>query len=191
MKRLIAFDMDGSLINSPEPEDGKKIWKEKTGEEYPHKGWWGRKESLDTNVFEIKPFPTILKKLEEANNLDDTHVIILTSRLEKLRPEVENILNLNNIHVDELIMKNGSDDKGDIIQKYVKNNPDLEQIIVYDDFAGGMKHKIHELTKIKDKIPQKIAYKIVFVKNGEINNTLKSGNIFEFIIFDEILKNKQ
>ena len=94
MKRLAVYDFDGTLIDSPEPEVGKKQWEEKMGQPYPHVGWWGRRESLDTDVFDIKPFPNILAKLQ-ANMADpSTTTIILTSRMEKLRPQLENILRL-------------------------------------------------------------------------------------------------
>ena len=103
MRKLAVYDFDGTLMDSPMPDPGKQIWKEKTGEEYPHKGWWGRKESLNTDVFDIKPFPSILSLLKKDVSDPDTHTIILTSRLERLRPELENILRLNGIVVDDLI----------------------------------------------------------------------------------------
>jgi hypothetical protein len=117
MKRLTVFDFDATLINTFSPEEGKPMWEKFYGKPYPHKGWWGRKESLDTNVFDIKPFPNILSILRKDMADPDTTTIILTSRLEKLRPELENILKLNNINVDELITKKGREDKGDIILK--------------------------------------------------------------------------
>lgn len=103
---------DGTLIDSPEAEEGKVLWSEKTGQPYPHKGWWGRPESLDTTLFDIKPFPHILAQLKKEQNTPDTMVIILTSRMEKLRSEVENVLNLNKIAVDDVILKKGGEDKG-------------------------------------------------------------------------------
>ena len=63
MKRLIIFDLDGTLMNTPSPEEGKPLWEKHYGEKYPHIGWWGRKESLDTNVFNIKPIPSVLSQL--------------------------------------------------------------------------------------------------------------------------------
>ena len=53
MKRLAVFDFDGTLFDSPEQEDGMRIWSQKTGQQYPHKGWWGRRESLDSDIFDI------------------------------------------------------------------------------------------------------------------------------------------
>jgi len=187
MKRLGIYDFDGTLIDSPEPETGKPIWKEKTGEEYPYDGWWGRKESLDTDVFDIKPFPSILAKLEDDMADPDTTTIILTSRMEKLRPQLENIMKLNGITVDELITKKGREDKGDVIQRIADYNQDLEEIVVYDDFAGKKENKIAEYTKIKNTLPENIQYHIYYVEDGR-TQLMESTNIILKMIHEEIHK---
>jgi len=168
MKRLAIYDFDGTLIDSPEPLEGKPQWEEKKGTPYPYEGWWGRKESLDTDVFDIKPFPTILAKLQDDMADPDTSTIILTSRMEKLRPQLENILQLNGITVDELITKSGREDKGDVILRIENYNQDLEEIVVYDDFAGRKANKIAEYTKIKDKLSDGVQYIINYVEDGNI-----------------------
>jgi len=189
MKRLSVFDFDGTLIDSPMPETGKKEWEEKTGQPYPYQGWWGRKESLDTNVFDIKPFPNILRLLKNDMADPDTTTIILTSRMEKLRPELENILRLNGIVVDELITKKGSADKGDVILRIENYNQDLKEIVVYDDFAGGMQNKIAEYIKIKDKLSPDIQYHIYYVNNDKVQ-LMESTNILLKMINEEIHKIK-
>jgi len=168
MKRLAIYDFDGTLIDSPEKEEGMARWTEVKGEPYPHKGWWGRRESLDTDVFDIKPFPNVLGKLKADMADPNTATIILTSRMEKLRPQLENILRLNGISVDELITKRGNEDKGDVILRIDKYNQDLEEIVVYDDFAGRMANKIAEYTKIKDKLSDGVRYIINYVEDDNI-----------------------
>lgn len=184
-KRLCVIDFDGCLFNTPEKKEGKLQWEKATGEQYPYQGWWGRKESLDTNIFDIKPFPNVLAQLKKEKATPDTHVIILTSRMEKLRSEVEKILNDNNIVVDEVILKRGNEDKGDVIMKYVNNNPDLEYIVAYDDFAGGMQGKINEYTKIKDKLSSDVHYNIYYVNNDRIS-LMETSNILLRMINEEI-----
>ena len=34
IERIAFFDFDGTLVNSPEPEEGKIIYKQKTGKDY-------------------------------------------------------------------------------------------------------------------------------------------------------------
>jgi hypothetical protein len=173
MKRLAVFDYDGSLIDTPEKEIGKKIWSEKTGRPFPYQGWWSRKESLDTNVFNIKPFPNVLAQLKKEQATPDTSVIILSSRMEKLRPEVENILDLNNIVVDDVILKYGNEGKGDVILRIADHNQDLKEIVVYDDFMDRDAGKIAEYTKIKDMLSPDIKYTLYYVNNDRI--TLLEG----------------
>lgn len=181
MKRLVIFDFDGTLIDSPEPEQGKLIWGEKMGQPYPHKGWWGRKESLDTNVFDIKPLPNMHAQLRKEQSTPDTDVIILTSRMEKLRQEVENVLDLNNIVVDDVILKKGNEDKGDVILKIVRYNPDISEIVVYDDFAGGEDVKIREYTKIKELLPENIEYHIYYVSDDRMSLMESTNHLLKMI----------
>lgn len=187
MKRLTVFDFDGCLIDSPEKEEGIKIWEDKTRQKYPYNGWWGRKESLDTDVFDIKPFPTVLNQLNQEKNTPDTNVIILTSRMEKLRSEVENILNIHNIVVDDVLLKKGNEGKGDIILRIAEYNPDLEEINVYDDYMHMNADKIAEYTKIKPMLPKEISYNLYLVDNDKIS-LMESQNKLNNIITEEIEK---
>lgn len=190
MKRLAIYDFDGTLIDSPEPEAGKPQWEKVKGQPYPHVGWWGRAESLDTDVFDIKPFPSILAKLQADMADPDTSTIILTSRMEKLRPQLENIMQLNGITVDDLITKTGREDKGDVILRISNYNQDLQEIVVYDDFAGKRENKIAEYTKIKDELPENIQYHIFYVENGA-TQLMESTNILLKMIHEELIDIKK
>lgn len=187
MKRLVIFDMDGTLIDSPEKEEGMRVWSEKTGQPYPHKGWWGRKESLDTNIFDIKAFPSVVAQLDKEKNTPDTSVIILTSRMEKLRPEIENVLNLNNIVVDDIILKRGREGKGDVILRIENYNDDLEEIVVYDDFMEKNAEKIAEYTKIQNMLRDDVSYELYYVNKGNIS-LMESDNEVVNMIQEEIRK---
>ena len=189
MKRLAVYDFDGTLVDTPEEEAGKKQWEEVKGEKYPYPGWWGRKESLDTEVFDIKTFPSIEALLRADVADPDTTTIILTSRREKLRPQVEDILKLHGIVVDDVILKRGNEDKGDVILRIENYNQDLEEIVVYDDFSNMEPHKIAEFTKIKDKLADSIQYHIFYVENGK-TQLMESTNILLKMIHEEIHKIK-
>jgi hypothetical protein len=174
--RLVAFDFDKTLINSPLEDEGKEIWLEKTGNSYPYKGWWGRPESLDINVFNIKPFPSIYKQYKKEISTPDTYVIILTSRIEKLRPQIEAILNKNDIHVNEIDMFNDKLTKGQRILEYLKKFPDLIEINVYEDRQSD----IVALKSIRNQIPENITYNIYYASNGNLvllESTSKINNI--------------
>ena len=53
MKKLVSFDFDKTMCFTPEPEEGKVIFKNKTGLDWPHRGWWGRSETLNLEIFSI------------------------------------------------------------------------------------------------------------------------------------------
>lgn len=184
IKKLFAFDFDKTIMQTPEPEEGKEIWKEKTGNEYPHIGWWSKPESLDLNVFSIKPFPSILNILKKEMNNPNSYVIVLTSRLEKLRPSVYSVLDANWIDVHKLDMSNDDRTKGDKILEYIDEFSDLEEINVYDD----REKEILIYQGIRDYIPKNIKYNIYFVVDGQMN--LVENNRLTKLIHDEIKKIK-
>jgi len=185
IKTLYAVDFDGTLCNSPEPEEGKKIWEDVTGEKYPHIGWWSKTESLDTDVFDIDLYDTLVDVIKKGVFNEESYAIILTNRLEKLRPEVQNILDLNNVGVDFLDMKKNNKDKGERILEYLDTFPDLEEINVYDDRPK----EIESFKSVIDKMPSNISFNIYLVDNDNItlanfNNKKKIVKIIK----EEIIK---
>lgn len=102
--KVAVFDFDGTLIHTLEPEEGKKIWKEKTGEDYPHRGWWGRRETLDINVFDNEPFPDIESIYRKEASNENTYVSLCTGRIVPLTNEVKAILDKYNLIFDDVIL---------------------------------------------------------------------------------------
>ena len=111
-KRLIAFDFDDTLCHTPKPEEGEKIWKEKTGTDWPYSGWWGRSESIDPEIFNIPVNQWVYRKYLEAVSDPDNYVILATGRLRKKEGMLENItkiLNQHNLSFDEIHLNWGGD----------------------------------------------------------------------------------
>ena len=177
IKKLVAFDFDGTLSNSPMPEEGKKIWKEKKGEEYPHKGWWGRKESLDTDVFDIHMYDRVKSLLKKESRSKETYVVILTSRMEKLRPQLEKILKDNDIEVDKVDMKRSERTKGSKVLRYIEQFPDLEEIDVYDDRDTDL----NSYKEIEDKVPEGITFRIFHADEGKVKLVEAEDKLTEII----------
>lgn len=129
------YDFDGTLIDSPMPDEGRIHWKKIKGTEYPHLGWWGREESLDLSVFDIKAFDNIKNDLEKSFDNGDK-CWILTSRLKKLSNNVIDVLKYNNIDInkfDGMSFFNGRD-KGQRILDIIKNEEnEIEEIQVFED----------------------------------------------------------
>ena len=182
-KRLIAIDWDGTLMNSPEPLEGKEIWKEKKGEDYPHIGWWSKPESLDPDVFDIKPYPKLMEIITKGIHDPNTYVIILTNRMSKLRPEIEKLLALNNIQVDELDMKEKNRmTKGDRIMTYVEKDEDVTEVNVYDDRAN----ELHDLMAIATDLEKRDIKYTVFKADQGTLTPIHEGKTVNEVINDEI-----
>jgi len=114
MKKITLnfFDFDGSLIDSPLPDNGKIRWSEHHGKPYPHLGWWGREESLDLDVFDIKPKDIAHAAYLRHSKDPSTHNYILTSRIPKLKDKLKAILDANDIQMIEILCAKGGLTKG-------------------------------------------------------------------------------
>lgn len=129
------FDFDGTLIDSPMPDEGKIIWKDKKGFDYPYLGWWGRPESLDLSVFDIKANDKVkYELLKSFENNDRTY--ILTSRLKKLKESVFNVLKHNDIDITKFTGFSffTDQDKGQRILNIIEDEKnEIKEIHVYED----------------------------------------------------------
>jgi hypothetical protein len=170
IKRLAVFDFDGTLMDSPMPDTGKLQWEEKMGKPYPFSGWWGRPESLDMRVFDIKPFPSVLTQLKKEVVTPGTYVIVLTSRMEKLRPEVQAVLDENKIKVDKLDMKRAEGNKGVKVLRYVAEMPDLKVINVYEDRDVDL----DAYEGIRNQVPPGVEFNVYRANEGAIALTESS-----------------
>jgi hypothetical protein len=137
-KRLISFDFDDTMCHTPKPEEGKIIWKEKTGTEWPYGGWWGRAESINPEVFDIQVNPWVYKKYLEAVSDPDNYVILATGRLRKvpnMLNHVETILNKHNISFDEIHLNWGGDTYNFKTKLFEQKIEELgvHEFVMYDD----------------------------------------------------------
>lgn len=137
-KKLISYDFDKTLCLTPEPEEGKIIWKEKTGNDYQHRGWWSKIESLDTKIFDIKLNEDVYKQYLIDRNDTNNMVILATGRCDKIpqmRERVENVLNELNLSFDNIYLNYGGDTfnfKTKLFERLIKKH-NIEDFIMYDD----------------------------------------------------------
>jgi len=135
-KKLSVFDFDGTTVDTGVPETHKPIWKEKTGTEWPYKGWWGRKESLDMNIFDFPAKPDVKSDYQKERGNSDTMVVSLTGRRPKLKDEVKAILDANGYRFDRYLYNYGSDtlsnkleQLGDLLDEF----PSIKSVKLWDD----------------------------------------------------------
>lgn len=92
-KRLVIYDFDGTLFNSPGRESGELAYMEATGKALPFPGWWGRLESLSPPIVPEHPGEewlianTIAAYREDAKD-KDTELVLMTGRPFKNRKRV-------------------------------------------------------------------------------------------------------
>ena len=164
IKKLSFYDFDGCLVNSPEPEEGKRIYKEKTGNDYPHKGWWGRKESLDVDIFDIKYNQNVYQRYLKDSKKPSTMTILLTNRMDKLSHDVIGLLDELNIKFDDYSFRSGSKEKVDRIKFYLTIHPNVKIIDIYDD----REKELVAFRQLKKEFSDKYQINIHAVENGEI-----------------------
>jgi len=134
--KIAIFDFDGTLVNTPHPDSGKKEWEEKTGKEYPHIGWWSKRESLNTDIFDIQSIKSTIVDYFAETDDPNTLVIMLTGRLPQQAEQVEKILNDRGLVFDEYHYKgNGAtlNSKINTIKSLLNRYPNVDFIEMYED----------------------------------------------------------
>jgi len=131
---IYFFDFDGTLMYSPLPDEGKKIYKQKTGNEYPHKGWWSKPESLDLDIFDIQTKTNMEMEFRDVINNPKAHAVLLTNRLGRLGDAVKKVLDKHNMKFEHYSYKDTNKEKGErILDIMTKFYPNVKNIIFYDD----------------------------------------------------------
>lgn len=132
-----VFDFDGTLVDTLLPEIGKPIWKEKTGEDWPHRGWWGRKESLDISVFGVfEEIPEVREGYNKVSADESTYKVMMTGRMGKLKEEVENVLTAHDFAFDKYLYNYGGstlDVKLTYLGKLLSLFPNVTKVTLWDD----------------------------------------------------------
>lgn len=135
IKKLMIFDMDGTILDSPTPDQGKLLYENITGVKYPHQGWWGRKESL-LPEFDIKQLDVIKSHYVRATIQNNVGKVLLTNRMKKLQDYIMPILEKNQLRFHTYSFKYNNKSKLDraldiISESYVG----IEEVEFFDDMA--------------------------------------------------------
>jgi tRNA nucleotidyltransferase/poly(A) polymerase len=163
LNKVVFYDFDGTLMDSPLPDPGKNIYREKTGKVYPHQGWWGRPESLDLNVFDIQTNPEIESLFRKDASDPNTRVVLLTNRLSRLSEPIKKILDKHNMIFDHYSFKNDGREKGERIYDILKSKyPETEFVEFYDD---DIKH----FQSVRDNlIETDYEFKVYHIVDGKV-----------------------
>lgn len=136
VKKVIVFDFDGTLIDTPTPEVGMPVWVKKTGTDWPYKGWWSKPETLDMKIFDMPVLAQALKGYKEADSEDATYKVLMTGRIGKLGHLVKTILDAKSLRFDEYLYNNQSNTltfKLNELSRLANEFHGLEVIEMWDD----------------------------------------------------------
>jgi hypothetical protein len=136
IKKIKFFDFDGTLVKSPLPETGKIIYQEKTGQEWPHKGWWSQPLSLDMDMFDIPSIQMVIDAYEEHRTCEETCNVMLTGRMEKLNTFVRKILDSKGLEFHEYHYNTGGSTetaKMKTISQLLKKYKYVKEVVMFDD----------------------------------------------------------
>lgn len=134
--KLAIFDFDGTLIDTPLPEEGKVVYLNKTGQKWPHRGWWSQPMSLDMKIFDIQAMPEVVADYEKEKAKDNICVVMLTGRLAKMDAEVKAVLDAKGLTFDEYHYNTGGStdmSKRWTMEKLLKKYPEATEIEMWDD----------------------------------------------------------
>lgn len=161
VKNLHIFDMDGTLMLSPEPKWGSEWYRYHTrshtaprGRNWnqDHEGWWSNPKSLegpDHAPFPLRGIVPTLKAYHAAKAGPDSKVIVMTGRVN--RPEMQDAVSraLRKIGVEghkhgkDLFLKppiTGDPDtdktdawKRQMIRRFAAEHPNLRHVSMWDD----------------------------------------------------------
>jgi len=137
-KKLISFDFDDTLFHTKRPDEGKNIWLEKTGQVWPHIGWWGKSDTINLDYFECPINEWVHEKYKEHIDIEDNFIIAATGRLDKvdgMRDNVNRILHENKMFFHEVHLNTGGDTLIYKIKLFESKIKELEvdEFIMFDD----------------------------------------------------------
>lgn len=136
INKLSVFDFDNTLVKSPEPDFGKKFYKFKTGEDWPHVGWWSQPDSLNARIFDIPIISKTLSIYHKEKSDPNALVVMLTGRIQKLSKYVENILSHYNLKFDKYFYNTGGETllfKINVLDNLLKQYPHVDSVLLNDD----------------------------------------------------------
>lgn len=134
--RVVVMDFDGTLVDTMTPDIGKPLWKKSTGFDWPHRGWWGREESLDMDVFGCKPIDKVIDAYKDEYLDQSTLMVMMTGRIPSLQTQVKAILNHCNLSFDEYLFNTGGptlDYKLKQLNNFVRSYPNLQTMEIWED----------------------------------------------------------
>lgn len=134
--KLKVYDFDGTLVNTPLPDDDNKaIWKEKTGKDWEG-GWFSNPDSLNMDVFDMSVIPSVISDYRRDASDPNSLVVMLTGRIPSVAKYVRAILDAKGLKFDDYLFNDGGateDNKIEHMEMILKYNPNIREVSMWDD----------------------------------------------------------
>jgi hypothetical protein len=134
--KIFLIDFDGTISRSPNRKEAEIIYKEKVGEDWPFKGFYGRNESLDMNIFDFPPIQSTVDVVKKHYGQPNTKVFLLTGRVPKNSQAVEKILDSYGVKFDDYFYKTSHDTLDFKLKKMSEllvQYPDTQEVTLFED----------------------------------------------------------
>jgi hypothetical protein len=145
IETLNVFDFDGTLFKTPGSDVGKMNYEKVYKKPYPHKGWFGREESLDDKL-DIPQIKSTRKIYEQLKKNPNSKTILISDRAFFLEDRMSQFLSDRGYHFDDILLKTGKIKKAERLQDFWENYPNVKEINVFDD----MNSAIEQYLQLKD-----------------------------------------
>lgn len=137
IKVLNIFDFDGTLFDTPGADAGKKDYERVFKTRYPHKGWFGREESLSDEL-DIPPVESTRQFYEELSQKPDSLTVVISDRAFFLKDRMSQFLSDRGYKFDDILLKYGNTGKAERLQDFWENHQDVQEINVFDDRQSAL-----------------------------------------------------
>jgi len=130
-EEIHVYDFDGTLFQTPDPLDYKKTF----GKKFVNSNWWENPISLSPPM-KIIPNQEIIDEFHKSIKNPLCLSIVMTGRMEHLRPQIQTILNQHNIRPNELILSdrmNVLEFKTEKLKEFINKHPHIRKIQMFDD----------------------------------------------------------
>lgn len=148
--QLYIFDFDGTLFNTPDPKEGRKLYEKCFGKKWERRGWLGWPESL---LPPIKPRPgPALPEFREHIGCAGSLIVIVTGRIERTKAAIVRVLENFQVYPERLLLKpNALDEstpafKSHVLQQMLEEFPNVTLVKFWDDIPANLA-AIHRLSK--------------------------------------------
>lgn len=134
--KLRVYDFDGTLVNTPLPdEENKAIWKEKTDKDWKG-GWFSNPDSLNMDVFDMPVIPSVISDYKRDAADPNSLIVMLTGRIPSVAKYVKDILDAKGLKFDDYLFNEGGDTEKEKIrhmEMILKYNPNIRDVEMWDD----------------------------------------------------------